>query len=186
MLNIENIIWCIIHPAIVYVCEAWCFFHSVNTDSASLGAALRSAHGWFCNQQGEFVPFSCVYSGRMDRASLSMRLAVPFGDEEGNLELLNNYTLLVKKRLEIEQKLIKRFGRPEWRLLVKILGTTYSGIPGTRGTRHTRKHLLQDLELVMHMAVPVFLHTLYNVNQFKGVVCPPFLAACAREASDAA
>jgi xylulokinase len=49
----------------------------------------------------------------MDRASLSMRLAVPFGDEEGNLELLNNYTLLVKKRLEIEQKLIKRFGRPE-------------------------------------------------------------------------
>lgn len=42
-----------------------------------------------------------------------MKLAVPFGDDERNIELLNNYRLLVKKRLEIEQKLIKRFGRGE-------------------------------------------------------------------------
>lgn len=80
-------------------------------DSASLGAALRAAHGWLCNRQGEFVPVSCVYSGRLDRTSLSMKLAVPFGDSEGDIELLNNYTLLMKKRLEIEQELVERFGR---------------------------------------------------------------------------
>ena len=55
----------------------------------------------------------CVYSGRLDGTSLSMKLAVPFGDCEGDTELLNNYTLLVKKRLEIEQKLIARFGGSE-------------------------------------------------------------------------
>jgi xylulokinase len=54
-----------------------------------------------------------VYSGRLDGTSLGMKLAVPFGDCEGDTELLNNYTLLVKKRLEIEQKLIARFGGPE-------------------------------------------------------------------------
>lgn len=86
-------------------------YHSINTDSASLGAALRAAHGWLCNQQDEFVPFSYVYSGRLDRSSLSMKLAVPFGDCDEDTELLNNYTLLVKKRLEIEQKLIGRFSR---------------------------------------------------------------------------
>jgi xylulokinase len=42
-----------------------------------------------------------------------MKLAVPFGDCEGVTELLNNYTLLVKKRLEIEQKLTERFGEQE-------------------------------------------------------------------------
>jgi xylulokinase len=88
-------------------------YHSINTDSASLGAALRAAHGWLCKQQDEFVPFSCVYSGRLDGTTLGLKLAVPFGDCEGDIELLNNYTLLVKKRLEIEQKLIARFGGPE-------------------------------------------------------------------------
>uniref|UniRef100_A0A8R7TKC5 Uncharacterized protein n=1 Tax=Triticum urartu TaxID=4572 RepID=A0A8R7TKC5_TRIUA len=80
-------------------------------DSASLGAALRAAHGWLCKQQGEFVPIARVYSGGSDTTSLSMKLAVPFGGCEGDDELLNKYTLLVKKRLEIEQKLVERFGR---------------------------------------------------------------------------
>ncbi|CAD6266642.1 unnamed protein product [Miscanthus lutarioriparius] len=84
-------------------------YTSQRSDSASLGAALRAAHGWLCKQQDEFVPFSCVYSGRLDGTSLGMKLSVPFGDCEGDTELLNNYTLLVKKRLEIEQKLIERF-----------------------------------------------------------------------------
>ncbi|TVU48795.1 hypothetical protein EJB05_00070 [Eragrostis curvula] len=88
-------------------------YTSQRSDSASLGAALRAAHGWLCNQQGKFVPFSCVYSGKLDRTSLSMKLAVPFGDTEENIELLNNYTLFVKKRLEIEQKLIEKFDRQE-------------------------------------------------------------------------
>ncbi|XP_040385762.1 xylulose kinase 2 isoform X3 [Oryza brachyantha] len=78
-------------------------------DSASLGAALRAAHGWTCNQQGKFVPVSYLHSGRLNRTSL--KLAAPFGDSEEDIDLLNNYTLLMKKRLEIEQKLVERFGR---------------------------------------------------------------------------
>nr|CAB3462732.1 unnamed protein product [Digitaria exilis] len=81
------------------------------TYSASLGAALRAAHGWLCNQEDKFVPFSYVYSGRLDTSALSMQLAVPFGDCDEDTELLNKYTLLVKKRLEIEQKLIERFSQ---------------------------------------------------------------------------
>ncbi|CAL4897443.1 unnamed protein product [Urochloa decumbens] len=88
-------------------------YTSQRSDSASLGAALRAAHGWLCNQQDEFVPFSNVYSGRDDGSSLSMKLAVPFGDCKRDTELLNSYTLLVKKRMEIEQKLIERFSQRE-------------------------------------------------------------------------
>ncbi|KAM0849681.1 hypothetical protein ACQ4PT_053578 [Festuca glaucescens] len=80
-------------------------------DSASLGAALRAAHGWLCNQQGDFVPISRLYSGRLETTSLSMKLAVPFGDCQGGAELLNNYKFLLNKRLEIEQELVERFGR---------------------------------------------------------------------------
>ncbi|KAF8763042.1 hypothetical protein HU200_008892 [Digitaria exilis] len=86
-------------------------YTSQRSDSASLGAALRAAHGWLCNQEDEFVPFSYVYSGRLDTSALSMQLAVPFGNCNEDTELLNKYTLLVKKRLEIEQKLIERFSR---------------------------------------------------------------------------
>ncbi|CAM0147189.1 unnamed protein product [Urochloa decumbens] len=88
-------------------------YTSQRSDSASLGAALRAAHGWLCNQQDEFVSFSNVYSGRDDGSSLSMKLAVPFGDCKRDTELLNSYTLLVKKRMEIEQKLIERFSQRE-------------------------------------------------------------------------
>ncbi|EEC67882.1 hypothetical protein OsI_35533 [Oryza sativa Indica Group] len=80
-------------------------------DSASLGAALRAAHGWICNQKGKFVPVSCLHSDRLNRTSLSIKLAAPFGDSEEDIDLLNNYTLLMKKRLEIEQKLVEKFGR---------------------------------------------------------------------------
>jgi xylulokinase len=83
----------------------------VVADSASLGAALRAAHGWLCKQQGDFVPISRLYSGRLEKTSLSMKLAVPFGDCQRDAELLNNYTLLVNKRLAIEQELVERFGR---------------------------------------------------------------------------
>jgi xylulokinase len=40
-----------------------------------------------------------------------MRLAVPFGDCQGDAEILNNYMFLLNKRLEIEQELVERFGR---------------------------------------------------------------------------
>ncbi|KAL5722326.1 xylulokinase [Ranunculus cassubicifolius] len=76
-------------------------------DSASLGAALRAAHGWLCYRQGTFVPYSCVYENKSENSSLSTKLAMPAGDKE----LLKKYTLLMKKRIEIEDSLVKKLGR---------------------------------------------------------------------------
>ncbi|RVW56226.1 Xylulose kinase [Vitis vinifera] len=45
-------------------------------DSASLGAALRAAHGWLCNTRGKFVPTSCLYKDKLEKTSLSCKLAV--------------------------------------------------------------------------------------------------------------
>ncbi|XP_010943282.1 xylulose kinase 2 [Elaeis guineensis] len=76
-------------------------------DSASLGAALRAAHGWLCNNEGGFVPISSMYEDKLDKTSLSAKLAVPAGDKE----LLSKYTLIMKKRMEIEKNLVERLGR---------------------------------------------------------------------------
>ncbi|KAG5612868.1 hypothetical protein H5410_024149 [Solanum commersonii] len=76
-------------------------------DSASLGAALRAAHGWLCNQKGKFVPISDMYIRKLEETSLSCKLSVPAADQD----LIDKYTLLMKKRLEIENRLIQRLGR---------------------------------------------------------------------------
>lgn len=78
-----------------------------STDSASLGAALRAAHGWLCNKEGKFVPSSALYEDKLDKSSLSVKLSKPAGDKE----LLSKYALMVKKRMEIEKDLVEKFGR---------------------------------------------------------------------------
>ncbi|CAN6176387.1 unnamed protein product [Urochloa humidicola] len=80
-------------------------------DSASLGAALRAAHGWLCNAGGSFVPISCLYEGNLEKTSLGSKLAAPAGDKEEDRELLNKYTLLMRKRMEIEKRLVEKIGR---------------------------------------------------------------------------
>ncbi|XP_072952428.1 xylulose kinase 2 isoform X1 [Typha angustifolia] len=80
-------------------------------DSASLGAALRAAHGWLCNKEGKFVPISCIYEGKLDKTSLSAKLAIPVGEDKEDKELLHKYTLIMKKRMEIEKCLISKFAR---------------------------------------------------------------------------
>jgi len=80
-------------------------------DSASLGAALRAAHGWLCNTKGSFVPISCLYEGNLEKTSLGSKLAVPAGEKEEDRELLKKYTLLMSKRMEIERRLVEKIGR---------------------------------------------------------------------------
>ncbi|GLT65207.1 hypothetical protein SLA2020_376510 [Shorea laevis] len=75
-------------------------------DSASLGAALRAAHGWLCNKNGSFVPISCMY-GNLEKTSLNCKLAVTRGDQQ----LVDKYSLLMKKRMEIEDRLVQKLGR---------------------------------------------------------------------------
>lgn len=76
-------------------------------DSASLGAALRAAHGWACNSTGSFVPFSSIYKNKLEKSSLSSKLVMPAGDEQ----LLSKYTNFMKKRIEIEDRLVQKYGR---------------------------------------------------------------------------
>ncbi|KAI3993012.1 hypothetical protein MKX01_009755 [Papaver californicum] len=76
-------------------------------DSASLGAALRAAHGWLCNKKSKFVPISCMYENKLEKTALSCKLLMPAGDPQ----LLPKYTLLMKKRTEIEDRLIQKLGR---------------------------------------------------------------------------
>ncbi|XAR48460.1 Xylulokinase [Bertholletia excelsa] len=73
-------------------------------DSASLGAALRAAHGWLCNKQGRFVPIVNLYRDKLEKSSLNSKLRVAAGDQK----LLTKYALLVKKRLEIENRLLEK------------------------------------------------------------------------------
>lgn len=76
-------------------------------DSASLGAALRAAHGWLCNKKGSFVPISSMYMDKMDQTSLNCKLAATAGDQN----LVAKYATLMKKRIEIENRLVEKLGR---------------------------------------------------------------------------
>ncbi|XP_020549643.1 xylulose kinase isoform X2 [Sesamum indicum] len=78
-----------------------------SSDSASMGAALRAAHGWLCNKKGEFVPISCMYMDKLEKTSLNCELAVAAGDKE----LVSKYAVLMKKRVEIENRLVEKLGR---------------------------------------------------------------------------
>lgn len=76
-------------------------------DSASLGAALRAAHGWLCNEKGAFVPIRSMYTDRLEHTSLNCKLSAQAGDQE----LVDKYTLMMKKRGEIENDLVRKLGR---------------------------------------------------------------------------
>ncbi|QCE16013.1 xylulose kinase 2 [Vigna unguiculata] len=76
-------------------------------DSASLGAALRAAHGLLCHKKGSFIPISEMYMDKVEKTSLSCKLAVNAGDQE----LVSKYTSIMKKRIEIENRLVQNLGR---------------------------------------------------------------------------
>ncbi|PIN10082.1 Sugar (pentulose and hexulose) kinase [Handroanthus impetiginosus] len=78
-----------------------------SSDSASMGAALRAAHGWLCNKKGNFVPISCMYVDKLEKTSLNCKLAATAGDQQ----LVSKYALLMKKRVEIENRLVQKLGR---------------------------------------------------------------------------
>ncbi|KAL8490302.1 hypothetical protein ACS0TY_025993 [Phlomoides rotata] len=75
-----------------------------SSDSASMGAALRAAHGWLCDKNGNFVPISSMYMDKLEMTSLNCKLAAPAGDQQ----LVSKYALLMKKRVEIENRLVEK------------------------------------------------------------------------------
>ncbi|KAF3781569.1 hypothetical protein EJ110_NYTH36604 [Nymphaea thermarum] len=77
------------------------------SNSASLGAALRAAHGWICEKRRSFVPISFLYNDKLDETSLSCKLSASAHDKKH----IAKYGLMMKKRVEIEDKLVQKFGR---------------------------------------------------------------------------
>ncbi|KAH9622687.1 hypothetical protein KSS87_011548 [Heliosperma pusillum] len=73
-------------------------------DSASLGAALRAAHGWVCNAKGIFIPFECIYKNRLENTSVTSKLSAKAGDPT----VVTKYALMMKKRMEIEKRLFEK------------------------------------------------------------------------------
>ncbi|XP_073125229.1 xylulose kinase 2-like isoform X2 [Henckelia pumila] len=85
-----------------------CDIYSVEMpDSASLGAALRAAHGWLCQKKGDFIAIKDMYIHKLEHTSLSLKLSASAGDPQ----LVASYTSLMKTRLEIEKQLVRKFGR---------------------------------------------------------------------------
>ncbi|XP_073276982.1 xylulose kinase 2-like [Primulina huaijiensis] len=85
-----------------------CNVHTIqSSDSASMGAALRAAHGWLCNKKGGFVPISSMYMDKLEQTSLNCKLAASSGCQK----LVTKYALLMKRRMEIENNLVKKLGR---------------------------------------------------------------------------
>ncbi|CAL8997651.1 unnamed protein product [Prunus brigantina] len=91
----------------IAACVFGCEVYTVERpDSASLGAALRAAHGWVCHNEGSFVPFKCLYEKKLENTSLKSKLvATP------DTHLVPKYGLMAKKRLEIENRLVEKLGR---------------------------------------------------------------------------
>ncbi|XP_023752962.1 xylulose kinase 2 [Lactuca sativa] len=78
-------------------------------DSASLGAALRAAHGWVCKNKGSFVPISYLYKDKLEKTAFGCKAVATITAQDN--ELVAKYALFMKKRMEIENRLVQTLGR---------------------------------------------------------------------------
>uniref|UniRef100_A0A0C9RZ78 Xylulose kinase n=1 Tax=Wollemia nobilis TaxID=56998 RepID=A0A0C9RZ78_9CONI len=75
-------------------------------DSASLGAALRAAHGWACHKEAVFIPISSLYEDKSEQTALTCKLSAPAGDKDVYLK----YSSILPERMRIEQELVEQIG----------------------------------------------------------------------------
>ncbi|KAH9290635.1 hypothetical protein KI387_034752, partial [Taxus chinensis] len=71
-------------------------------DSASLGAALRAAHGWICDNEGRFIPISHLYEYKSEETAMTCKLSAPAGDKD----VYAKYSYILPERMKIEQQLV--------------------------------------------------------------------------------
>ncbi|GMH16491.1 hypothetical protein Nepgr_018332 [Nepenthes gracilis] len=96
---------CILNAvASIFGCDV---YTAQSPDSASLGAAVRAAHGWLCSRTGGFVAIESMYKNKSQKTSLSCKLSVKAGDPA----LAAKYAAVMKKRMEIEHRLVEKLGR---------------------------------------------------------------------------
>lgn len=53
------------------------------------------------------MPMSSLYMDRLEQTSLNCKLAVA----AGNVELVSKYNIVMKKRMELEKRLVEKLGR---------------------------------------------------------------------------
>ena len=76
-------------------------------DAAVVGAAMRAAHGWMCEERGEFVPFAQVVKCGVGDSASKLTLVAEGGGEGG--EVL--YGRVVRERMALEGQLLEEFGK---------------------------------------------------------------------------
>lgn len=82
-----------------------CTVHTAQRpDSASLGAALRAAHGWICHKKESFVPFASVLENGTEDSSVTYTETASVVD----LQLHQRYGKLVKLRMSLEKEMLER------------------------------------------------------------------------------
>lgn len=76
-------------------------------DSAAVGAALRAAHGWLCEDRREFVPFAQVVKCGSTDSALKLTLIAKGGDGENR----GFYEQAVQERMALEGQMLEELGK---------------------------------------------------------------------------
>ncbi|KAJ7550136.1 hypothetical protein O6H91_07G085200 [Diphasiastrum complanatum] len=89
--------------ATIFGCDV---YTAQRTDSASLGAAFRAAHGWLCNDQKDFVPIASMFANAAEDGAIQFKLSAHAGPND----LQAKFAALAKKRAELEHMLVAKYG----------------------------------------------------------------------------
>lgn len=68
---------------------------------------MRAAHGWVCEERGEFVPFAQIVECGVGDSALKLTLIA----EGGGLESKVLYGRAVIERMALEGQLVEEFGK---------------------------------------------------------------------------
>lgn len=80
---------------------------SLCADAAVVGGAMRAAHGWMCEERGEFVPFAQVVKCGVGDSALKLTLVGGGGGGESE----ECYGRAVRERMALEGQLVEEFGK---------------------------------------------------------------------------
>lgn len=72
-----------------------------------MGAAIRAAHGWMCEERGEWVPFERIIECGAGDSALKLTLVAKGGGGESEVA----YERAVRERMELEGRLLEEFGK---------------------------------------------------------------------------
>lgn len=81
-----------------------------------MGAALRAAHGWMCQEEDAFVPLASI----LERANQENAFQCSLLAKKGSRELHHKYGQLAEVRMAIEQQLLEEINPRQAEVRVEI------------------------------------------------------------------